>query len=87
MTVDLILMIFAFVKPFKINQNVNWLSANQILISVAHMKEHFCRIKMTQNLSRTILYFPKKSSGKIMIGVIQSKPPTAANANANADAM
>ena len=90
MTVDLILVIFAFVKPIKINQNANWLSANQILIFVAHMKEHFCMIKMTPNtchepfVSRTILYFPKKSSGKIIIGVIQSKPP-AANANANAD--
>ena len=78
-------LIFALLKPF-INQNENWLPAIQTLISLAHMKEHLCRIKMIPNLSIFVQHFPKKSSGKIIIGVIQRAPP-AATANATADAM
>ena len=73
----LILSIFPLVKPFKINQNANRLPAKQILISVAHTKEHFCRIKMSPNLSKFFQYFPEKSSEKIIIGIKQRAPPAA----------
>ena len=64
MPTRLILLIFPQGKAFKINQNANRLPAKQILISVAHKKEHFCRIKIPPNLSKFVQYFPEKSSEK-----------------------
>ena len=74
MSIDLI--DFCSFKAIIINQNANWLHANQILFSLANMKEYLCRIKWYQICQDSLRYFRKKSSWKIIIGVKQRAPPT-----------